>query len=265
VHSDKLVAYLSEGFQVLANEGLIPSDRVDERARNQAMAVVGLLEEAIDESTCQLTARTQELEKELAVVEKFREEEGIAADLTTELWELQKQRADANAKALSKANEEASKFQSIADSERSHRRRLAEANENLTRQLKQTESQRKAEADVWDENAGKLEARVRDLERTVKHEVEVNNGLSRKLKRRESGRETKALESKNYDLERSGAKLSKRLDKATYLREEAEAKVKHLEASLDAMVVKVEVCRTERLDLEDKLRAIVDGFEPRPF
>jgi hypothetical protein len=186
---DKVVAYLSEGFQVLANEGLIHQDRVKERARNQAVVVQLLISEETDKANMRVDHLA-----ELSKVGK-------------ELTDLQVARAEANAMAYTKATEEIDGLRRLADHEQSNRRALHAECEKLRRQLKE---------------AVKVQENLR--------------GILANERAEETGREDAS----------NGA-------------------IANLEKSLDMLTKAAEVTKEERLKLEDKLIAIVESFDPRPF
>ena len=83
--------------------------------------------------------RALKAEAEVRSLSALRMAEGMANDLAIELWELQKDRADANARALANAKDEIGNLQTRTHLEQVKRRQLQEVNDNLTRQLKKAE------------------------------------------------------------------------------------------------------------------------------
>jgi len=150
---DKIVLLLSESFQVLVTDGHIPQARVDERARNQAVVVQMIIEDA-----------TKDLAHRLALVETYREAEDIASDLSEDLRTLQTERADANAKAYASAKEDLDRLTGTLRNEQRKRRKLDEVNANLTAQLKRDERLRWGGRPVF-EVIHELEAKVKETSR----------------------------------------------------------------------------------------------------
>ena len=125
--------------------------------------------------------RALKAEAEVRSLSALRMAEGMANDLAIELWELQKDRADANARALANAKDEIGNLQTRTHLEQVKRRQLQEVNDNLTRQLKAAEFRAEENTSVaaarFDALSG-VEGKLRDSQEELQELEEKITAIS---------------------------------------------------------------------------------------
>ena len=125
--------------------------------------------------------RALKAEREVRFLSGIRDAEGRAHELADEVWELQRDRADANAKALANRKGELDELRQTAGRERTLRRQLQEVNDNLTRQLKAAEFRAEENTSVaaarFDALSG-VEGKLRDSQEELQELEEKITAIS---------------------------------------------------------------------------------------